>query len=123
MYKDLRANAFHFVVFLIPFVRQKYIYFKPLRGVLFLLAYQLCKYNVAQFLFCWSNFGSGDGTGNYRFVIMEFETEYWRRSPLILISHSDSCRCSNRVLKLFSMSSVTNRGLSSSFVAPINCSK
>lgn len=27
VYKDLRANAFHFVVFLIPFVRQKYIYF------------------------------------------------------------------------------------------------
>ena len=85
MYKDLRANAFHFVVFLIPFLRQKYIYFKPLRGVLFLLAYQLCNYNVAQFLFCWSNFGSGDGTGNCRFVIMEFETDYWRRSPLIVL--------------------------------------
>ena len=27
VYKDLRANAFHFVAFLIPFVRQKYIYF------------------------------------------------------------------------------------------------
>ena len=38
---------------------------------------------TSQFLFCWSNFGSDDGTGNCRFVIMEFETEYWRRSPLI----------------------------------------
>ena len=46
MYKDLRANAFHFVVFLIPFVRKKYIYFTLLTCVLFLMAYQLCKYNV-----------------------------------------------------------------------------
>ena len=29
--KDLRANAVHFVVFLIPFVRKKYIYFTLLR--------------------------------------------------------------------------------------------
>ena len=46
VYKDLTANASHFVVFLIPFVRRKYIYFTLLRWVLFLSAYQLCKYNV-----------------------------------------------------------------------------
>ena len=34
---------------------------------------------------CWSNFVSDDGTGNCRLVIMEFETEYWQRSPLIQV--------------------------------------
>ena len=31
MYKDVRANAVHFVVILIPFVRKKYLYFTLLR--------------------------------------------------------------------------------------------
>ena len=39
------------------------------------------------------------------------------------ISVSESGRSSNKARKLFSMSSVTNSGLPSSFVAPINCSK
>ena len=42
-----------------------------------------CHRAIVLFRFRLLNFGSDDGTGNCRFVIMEFETEYWRRSPLI----------------------------------------
>ena len=42
-----------------------------------LVQFLFCSISVltSQFLFCWSNFGSDDGTGNCRFVIMEFERE------------------------------------------------
>ena len=44
-----------------------------------------CHRAIVLFRFRLLNFGSDDGTGNCRFVIMEFETEYWRRSPLICL--------------------------------------
>ena len=50
-----------------------------------------CHRAIVLFRFRLLNFGSDDGTGNCRFFIMEFETEYWRRSPLILLFRTFYC--------------------------------